>query len=169
MKKRYEVLFIEDCILRRKVEELDGHNFYIFGRYQVHILVTHETGDWYEFNLTIPGGFATDLMSIPRGFRNLISKLDGVEASVIHDFLYSTHAMERKAADRILYSALKRSKISRFKAFIAYHCGVKPFGWYVYNNKTDLDRYDIHECLMLIDHGTATDLDEAMEYEEENA
>jgi hypothetical protein len=55
---------------------------------------------------TVPAGFQTDLASVPR--LPLVFLLAGDcarEAAVVHDFLYSTHEVDRATADAVLREA----------------------------------------------------------------
>jgi hypothetical protein len=55
---------------------------------------------------TVPAGFQTDLASVPR--LPLVFLLAGDcarEAAVVHDYLYSTHQVDRATADAVLREA----------------------------------------------------------------
>jgi len=69
-----------------------------------------------------PSGFKTDFASIPKIFQNIIGddESDIRDASVIHDFLYSTGAVTRLQADRILQAAMVELGASKFKAYIVF-------------------------------------------------
>lgn len=67
------------------------------------------------YDITVPGGFKTDLASIPRGFRWLIS-VNGKhrKAAIIHDYLYfekgaikDRNALSRKECDQVFEEAMK--------------------------------------------------------------
>jgi hypothetical protein len=55
---------------------------------------------------TVPAGFQTDLASVPR--IPIVYELCGdtsSKAAVVHDFLYSTHLVDRATADAVLKEA----------------------------------------------------------------
>ncbi|MEA1973681.1 MAG: DUF1353 domain-containing protein [Candidatus Cloacimonadota bacterium] len=86
--------------------------------------------------ITIPRGFQTDLASIPRGFRWLISvNNNSVTPAVIHDYLYATKGIvSRKEADLIFLEMLKRYKVSYWKRKSMYYA-VRMFGKKYYKGK----------------------------------
>jgi len=65
----------------------------------------------FGHTITVPANFETDFSSVPRGFRWLVSVVDGIEGSVIHDFLYRIghDNIDRDMADRILTEIDKES------------------------------------------------------------
>ena len=67
----------------------------------------------------VPVGFPTDLASVPRALRGVVSKVTGIEASIAHDWLYDQREGKRADADRLFYEMLKLSE-SRWKAWIMY-------------------------------------------------
>ena len=87
----------------------------------------------YFMGFMVPGGFITDLSSIPRLpfiylLLNGISDLPGV----LHDFLYSTGVVLRKIADLILREACLTIGVPRWKAELIY-AGVRVGGGSRYN------------------------------------
>ena len=55
---------------------------------------------------TVPAGFVTDLASVPRlPLVYLLAGGTANEASVVHDWLYSTHIVPRAVADAVLREA----------------------------------------------------------------
>ena len=55
---------------------------------------------------TVPAGFVTDLASVPRlPLVYLLAGGTANEASVVHDWLYSTHVVPRAVADAVLREA----------------------------------------------------------------
>lgn len=83
-------------------------------------------GDTY----TIPAGFVSDGMSIPRCFWGWLSpQLDFTTLlpSVIHDWLYSEHVCTREEADQWYRDALIDNGFSRGKACLIY-AGLRCFG-----------------------------------------
>ncbi|RRV28586.1 DUF1353 domain-containing protein [Pseudomonas sp. o96-267] len=58
----------------------------------------------------------------------------GNAAAVIHDYLYSTGQLARKAADAVFYRALRSSGVARWRAWLMW-CGVRLGGRWRYNRK----------------------------------
>lgn len=58
---------------------------------------------------TVPGGFNTDLASIPRVFWNILppQRADFVGPAILHDYMYDTMVTSRLEADDILYWNLR--------------------------------------------------------------
>lgn len=84
----------------------------------------------WDINVTLPRGFRSDGMSVPRFFWRFISpKIHGktVAPAIIHDFLYTSHAVSRKEADMWLRKALLVNKYSYIKSWLVYF-GVCFFG-----------------------------------------
>ena len=102
---------ITPLILRRDIERP------AFGTFAV--LHADFKVEYGESMVLVPVGFPTDLASVPKVFRSLISKVTGVEASIVHDWLYDQRAGTRKAADDLFYAMLKQSE-SRWVAWIMY-------------------------------------------------
>lgn len=56
--------------------------------------------------ITVPAGYETDLASVPRlPFVYWLTGGTSNEAAVVHDYLYSTHLVDRKTADAVLKEA----------------------------------------------------------------
>jgi hypothetical protein len=67
------------------------------------------------------------------------------EASVIHDWLYSTHSLDRRVADSIFYQALIFNGVGRFQAILMW-LSVRLFGANgscMRNQSKDEDRSDL--------------------------
>lgn len=80
--------------------------------------------------ITIPKGFSSDGMSVPRILWPLLSpQFDPctLEASVCHDWLYASHAVGRKQADTWYREALINAGYGKIKAYIVYR-GLRLFG-----------------------------------------
>jgi len=84
-----------DLVLRRCREAPRSSCQFVLGEH-------FQVGDF-----DVPVGFDTDLASVPIGARNLISRLDGIEAAVLHDWLYRTGNVKRKKADEIFFVLLE--------------------------------------------------------------
>ena len=91
----------------------------------VNNLVYHaEDGNSY----TVVAGFLTDLATIPRILWPVFSPMDSfLSASVLHDYLYSTHRLKRKEADGLFLQAMKYSNVPLWKRQIIYRA-VRLFG-----------------------------------------
>lgn len=77
----------------------------------------------------VPAGFQTDLASVPR--LPIVYELTGDtsdEAAVVHDFLYSTHKVERKMADAVLREASAVTGVPAWRRWMMW-AGVRCFGW----------------------------------------
>lgn len=82
-----------------------------------------------KMQLAVPAGFITDLASVPRlPFAYLLAGGIGHAAAVLHDWLYSCHAVDRKTADNLFYEALVALGISRWRAYLMW-IGVRAGGW----------------------------------------
>lgn len=76
----------------------------------------------------VPCGFQTDMASVPR--LPLVFLLVGDSsraASVVHDFLYSSHAVSRQVADGVLREASAVTQVPRWRRWIMW-VGVRLFG-----------------------------------------
>jgi len=76
----------------------------------------------------VPAGFRTDLASVPR--LPVIYWLTGdvaAEAAVVHDFLYSTHKVDRKTADAVLREASGVTGVNAFRRWMMW-AGVRLGG-----------------------------------------
>jgi len=71
----------------------------------------------------VPRGFVTDLASVPRVFWSAFPPCGRyTPAAVVHDYLYWEHlpSCDRKCADRLLFVAMKESKVGRFSRWAIY-------------------------------------------------
>lgn len=84
--------------------------------------------------IKVPKGFITDGSSIPRAFWSIIEHPFGqaLEASVIHDYLYSRGLFSRKQCDRLFLEAMKELKVSPLKRWTMYQA-VKMWAWIGWN------------------------------------
>lgn len=109
-------------------------------------LKTDQTGKWTHVLLadlvladddqrviTVPTGFTTDFASI-KVLHNvflfvLFALVSGYGnyAATVHDFLYTTGGMSRKAADAVLYRALRAEGVARWRSWI-FWAGVRLGG-----------------------------------------
>lgn len=101
----------------------------------------------FDVTLAVPGGFVTDLASIPRGFQWLIPVNGRHRApAVVHDYLYSEQGqvlanpqetdahklrvrnLSRKDCDQIFKEAMKVAGVGWFKRNTMYRA-VRIGGW----------------------------------------
>jgi len=76
----------------------------------------------------VPRGFQTDMASVPR--LPLVFLLAGDTsraASVVHDFLYSTHLVRRQVADAVLREASEVTLVPAWRRWVMWG-GVRLFG-----------------------------------------
>jgi hypothetical protein len=84
--------------------------------------------DVAKMTFTVPVGFVTDLASVPRvPIAYLLAGGTSNEASVVHDFIYSTHPIDRATADAVLKEASLVTGVPVWRAAIM-HWGVRVFG-----------------------------------------
>jgi hypothetical protein len=77
---------------------------------------------------TVPAGFQTDLASVPRlPLVFLLAGDSARKASVVHDFLYSTHAVTRTVADAVLKEASLLTGVPKWRAWLMW-AGVRLGG-----------------------------------------
>lgn len=77
---------------------------------------------------TVPVGFETDFASVPRTPVAFLLTADSAhEASAVHDWLYSGHAVARDVADAVLREASLVTGVPAWRADLMYW-GVRAFG-----------------------------------------
>jgi len=77
----------------------------------------------------IEEGFASDLGSIPRLFWSIIAPFEiGIDAVLIHDWLYRNQIGSRAWADYILLHLMRQNKIPYWKRKVVYGM-VRACGW----------------------------------------
>ncbi len=113
-------------ILRRDIIRYGGNTFAVL---HADFSIRHD-----NLSITVPAGFPTDLASVPRAARWVVSKVTGVEASVIHDWLYDQRIGTRGDADNLFYEFLKQTE-SRFIAWIMYR-SVRLGGGFLWDEGT---------------------------------
>lgn len=78
---------------------------------------------------TVPTGFVTDFASVPRIAPLAFALCGGTseEASVVHDYLYTTHTTTREMADAVLREASAASGVPAWRRWLMW-AGVRAFG-----------------------------------------
>lgn len=95
----------------------------------------------------VPTGFITDFASVPRlPLAYLLAGGKANAAAVIHDWLYSTHKVDRKTADAVFREAIVAEGYSRFTAWLMWS-GVRLGGWAAWDkpNLKQPDHIDLPE------------------------
>lgn len=121
------ITFPIDLVLRRKREDMEGFNFYLEQEYRI---IYEKDGEEVEY--VVPKGYGTDLASVPALFRGLASKVDAIEAGVVHDHAYEFKTMPRSDADELFRAIIGASGKGWFKRNLMWF-GVRAGGWVVYN------------------------------------
>ncbi len=125
-----DVKFLGPLYLRRDPE---GHGEDIFVVDQFYcIRLTRKNG--IHIMLCVNREFGTDLASVPRWARWAVSKVDGIEASVVHDWMYVTRALPRAEADAAFKAILKASGVGRIKRNIMY-AAVRAGGGFLWSQR----------------------------------
>lgn len=76
----------------------------------------------------VPAGFITDLASVPRvPIAYMLAGGTSNEASVIHDYLYSSHIVDRETADAVLKEASAVTGVPAWRRGIMW-AAVRAFG-----------------------------------------
>jgi hypothetical protein len=84
--------------------------------------------DVAKMTFTVPAGFITDLASVPRiPIAYLLAGGTSNEASVVHDFIYSTHPVDRATADAVLKEASLLTGVPKWRAWLMW-AGVRVGG-----------------------------------------
>lgn len=78
--------------------------------------------------IKVPAGFITDLASIPRIFWNILPPFgEYTKASIIHDYMYTTHCRPKEVADKIFLEAMEVLGVASWRRNLMYYA-VKYFG-----------------------------------------
>ncbi len=87
--------------------------------------------------IVVPRGFVTDMASIPRPLWSLYSPFGKHgNASILHDWLYSTEMFSRSACDEIFHYAMKVSGVGILDRNIIYY-HVRAYGGFFVWNRHD--------------------------------
>lgn len=102
--------------------------------------------------ITVPEGFITDFASVPRiPVAWLLAGDCGHEAAVIHDWLYTSHEVERGEADLILGEALEASGQPTWRAMLMW-MGVRLGGSGPYYRDGQKQPAEVFNALMTAYH-----------------
>lgn len=86
--------------------------------------------------ITVPRSFVTDFASIPRGLWNIFPPTTSCgQASVVHDWLYTTQPCDRGKADAILKEAMEVIGAKRLTRWLVY-AGVRTGGHWIWKRHT---------------------------------
>jgi hypothetical protein len=78
--------------------------------------------------IVVPAGFVTDLASVPRvPIAYMLAGGTSNEASVVHDFLYTQHSVDRATADAVLREASAVTGVPAWRRAIMW-AAVRAFG-----------------------------------------
>ncbi|KZZ67825.1 hypothetical protein A3765_10550 [Oleiphilus sp. HI0130] len=95
---------------------------------------------FYKSVIRVPVGFVTDLASIPKALRFLISQNEKHrKAAVLHDYLYykkgnmDLEIFTRKECDQLFEQAMQNCGVNWLKRKTMY-AGVRIGGWYAWSN-----------------------------------
>lgn len=96
--------------------------------------------EWHDriYQIKVPVDFLYDGASVPRLASILFPRKGGLydRAACLHDWLYGTHILPRKEADRLFYKAMLSDNVPKWKAYLIYKA-VRVGGSSSYNNKTE--------------------------------
>lgn len=99
------------------------------------VLTLHVLRDFalrpFGINATIPEGFTSDGMSVPRALWRWIGPKVNAKAigpSLVHDWLYATHFLPRADADEWFRKALINNGYPKLRARCVW-MGLRLFGW----------------------------------------
>lgn len=86
-----------------------------------------------DFYILVPAGFITDLASIPAPMRGILNTNGrSRKPAVLHDYLYRTGKLTRKAADQLFLTALICEGVISIGRGL-YYLGVRAGGWIPWN------------------------------------
>ena len=90
------------------------------------------------YTINVPKGFLYDGASVPWLVTRLVPRKGGLydRAACLHDWLYGTHILPRKEADRLFYKAMLSDNVPKWKAYMIYRA-VRIGGSSSYNGKTE--------------------------------
>ena len=116
---------------RRTGEDAD----YVLSHNYEAVAVIADSGGTKEFAICVPRSFLTDLSSVPRWGRWLVSRVGPhLEASIVHDWLYVAWQHEKKDAmeamrgfaDDVFRAAMEEAKVMGWRIWLI--CQAVRFG-----------------------------------------
>lgn len=118
-------MFLTDLIEKRVIESEST--------YELVAPLIWKCKDYY---FEIPEGFRYDGASVPWIASRLFPRKGRPydRAACLHDYLYATHLLTRKQADKLFYKAMLSDSVSKWRAYIVYQA-VNLFGSSAYNAK----------------------------------
>jgi Protein of unknown function (DUF1353) len=98
------------------------------------VIATQFKVRWDDTTIAVPEGFPTDFSSVPKFIPAFVaSSVDGLEASVVHDFLYASTSQPKQFADRLFLEMMKLdASVPGWRRWLMYRA-VKWFGGRVYD------------------------------------
>jgi hypothetical protein len=126
---------IDDASIPARIEVLGERSFQTLEPFHVVFSV-----DGSPRRVDIPAGLITDLGSVPRFARWLVSVADAPFSFIVHDALYAGHArgldITRAVADRVMLALMdyRRSPRSWLRRRVIYSA-VRAGGWLVYRQR----------------------------------
>lgn len=88
---------------------------------------------YFGIMITIPKGFKSDLASTPKILWSIYPPFGKyINASIIHDYLYTNHLLTRSQADYVLLHEMKNAGINKITCYIFY-ISVRLFGNFYYS------------------------------------
>ena len=112
--------FLSKCVLEMADDQDDGK--WLLASDLVYL------SDVAKRTITVPVGFQTDLASVPR--LPVVFLLAGDcarEAAVVHDYLYSTHLLDRATSDAVLREASACTGVPAWRRWLMW-AGVRVGG-----------------------------------------
>ena len=90
---------------------------------------------WKGTLIVVPQGFATDGSSVPRIVRAVVDRMTGIEASIVHDYLYATQKKPKDYADDLFNAMLAENINVSWVQRPAMYWAVQVFGSQAYYKK----------------------------------
>jgi Protein of unknown function (DUF1353) len=80
-------------------------------------------------NIVVPRQLPTDGETVPRiPFIYSAFAWRCVKSAIVHDYLYSSHEVKRRIADKVFYQAMLEEGVKKYHA-IPIYLAVRLFGW----------------------------------------
>lgn len=111
------------------LEYIDGRHWRVIKQFRY-----RTKDDWV---ITVPTDFVTDFASIPRGLWNIFPPTTSCgQASVVHDWIYTSQPCTRAKADGVLREAMEVIGAKRLTRWLVY-AGVRAGGHFIWQRHTD--------------------------------